>query len=69
MFNLLVHHYSTPSKCTLIEWTTAFFRSRQDAEPLSASLVVDKNDWVSEWVGAEDDQGRFVRWRYLDALI
>jgi hypothetical protein len=31
-------------------------------------LVVDKDDWVSERVGAEDNQGGFVRWRYLDAL-
>jgi hypothetical protein len=32
-------------------------------------LVVDKDDWVSERIGAEDNQGEFVRWRYLDALI
>jgi hypothetical protein len=31
-------------------------------------LVVDENDRVSEWAGAEDNQGGFVRWRYLDAL-
>jgi hypothetical protein len=32
-------------------------------------LVVDEDDRVSERVGAEDDQGGFVQWRYLDALI
>jgi len=31
-------------------------------------LVIDENDWVSKWVGAEDNQGGFVRWRYFNAI-
>jgi hypothetical protein len=36
--------------------------------PLPSFLVVDEDDWVSEGVGAEDNQGGFVGWRDLHSL-
>jgi hypothetical protein len=39
-----------------------------NAEPLPSLLVIDENDWVSERVGAEDNQGGFVWWRNFNAM-
>jgi hypothetical protein len=39
-----------------------------DSKPFSALLVIDENDWVSERVGAEDNQGGFVWWHNFNAM-
>jgi hypothetical protein len=38
-----------------------FEHTQGDAEPLLSFLVIDENDWVSKWVGAEDNQSEFVQ--------